>query len=187
MNMLDFTDKEVVNKFKELQERVRTMSLVHEDLYMSENLAQIEFKNYINKLTSNLFSAYGVGEKINCCLNISNVLLDIDTAIPSGLIVNELVTNALKYAFPPEKLNKQKTGSDFEIYVEFREENEKCILIVRDNGVGLPENFDFETNKTMGLRLVNILVNDQLNGSMKVKNNPGSEFIIEFQKRKEKR
>jgi PAS domain S-box-containing protein len=187
MNMLDFTDREVVNKFKELQERVRTMSLVHEDLYMSENLAQIEFKNYINKLTSNLFSAYGVGEKINCSLNISNVLLDIDTAIPSGLIVNELVTNALKYAFPPEKLNKQKTGTDFEIYVEFREENEKCILIVRDNGVGLPENFDFETNKTMGLRLVNILVNDQLNGSMKVKNNPGSEFIIEFQKRKEKR
>jgi PAS domain S-box-containing protein len=184
MHMLDFTDREVVNKFRELQERVRTMSLVHEDLYMSENLAQIEFKNYINKLTSNLFSAYGVDKKINCSLNISSVLLDIDTAIPSGLVVNELVSNALKYAFPSEKLLRQKESSNLEIYIEFREENDKCILIVRDNGIGLPKDFSFQTNKTMGLRLVKILVNDQLNGSLKVKNNPGAEFVIEFNKRK---
>ena len=183
MHMLDFTDKEVVNKFKELQERVRTMSLVHEDLYMSENLAQIEFKNYINKLTSNLFSAYGIDEKINCRLNISHVLLDIDTAIPSGLIVNELVSNALKYAFPQGK----RSEAESEIYVEFREENEKCVLIIRDNGVGLQKDFSFQTNKTMGLRLVKILVNDQLNGSLKVENNPGAEFVIEFDKRKEKK
>ncbi|MCC4769272.1 PAS domain S-box protein [Methanosarcina sp. DH2] len=180
-------DSEVLKAFRESQDRVISMALIHEELYKGEGFETLNFSPYIKELVENLLQTYAVGNlDINLKLDLEkNAFFDMDTAIPLGIIVNELVSNSLKYAFPDRK--------EGEIRIELhKEENGLCtkrikedckitnfVLTVLDNGVGLPENFDVENLDTLGMQLVTSLV-DQLDGELKLKRNNGTEFTMRF-------
>jgi two-component sensor histidine kinase len=153
------TDTKVIEVFQESQNRIQSMALIHEKLYQSDDLATINFADYINELITNLCYSYEVHlDAISLKTNIEPIVLDIDTAIPCGLIVNELVSNSLKYAFP--------FGYRGELCIELHSVSEhEFILIVSDTGIGLPKDLDFKNTKSLGLQLVNSLTH-QLNGSI---------------------
>ncbi|MBH8564172.1 PAS domain S-box protein [Nostoc sp. CENA67] len=155
--------------------RIASIALVHEKLYCSQDLANIDFAHYIRNLTAHLFASYNTSSNlIQLSINTEKVSLDIETAVPCGLIINELVSNALKYAFPDNRAGQIK--------VKFYQENEhNLILIVQDNGIGLPENFDHKKSKTLGINLVQGLVK-QLRGSIDINCQQGTEFRISFGK-----
>ncbi|KYC41065.1 hypothetical protein WA1_23395 [Scytonema hofmannii PCC 7110] len=158
------------------QNRIASIALVHEKLYRSEDLANINFAQYIPDLVTHLFDSYNIrSSHIKLHFQVEDVGLDIESAIPCGLIVNELVSNALKYAFP----NKQ-TG---EILVKLYEHEHHLILIVQDNGVGLPVEFDKKKTKTLGINLIQGLVK-QLRGSIEINSQQGTEFKITLKKGK---
>lgn len=165
-------DKKTADIFKESQNRIKTMALIHEKLYQSKDLARIDFSEYISNLTRYLFQSYGVNASIiDLKINVDNVLLDVDMAIPCGLIINELISNSLKYAFPP--------GEKGEIGIDFNTKNNKFILIVWDNGIGIPDNIDFQNTESLGLQLVCILT-EQLGGTIELNKSLGTKFKITF-------
>jgi PAS domain S-box-containing protein len=167
-------NEELVELFKISQNRVRTMALIHEKLYQSEDLNKIDFGQYISSLILALKESFSVDEsKINIDVKTDNILLDIDIAVPCGLIVNELITNSIKHAF-------KKDGRGV-ITINAKYENENYYLIIGDNGVGLPDNIKIEELQALGLRIVYNLVR-QLRGELKVENNDGTKFIIIFPK-----
>jgi hypothetical protein len=168
-------DPQATAILRDSQNRIASIALVHEKLYRSDDLANIDFAQYIPDLTTHLFDSYNVSSSyIRLNIQVDNVSLDIETAIPCGLIINELVSNALKYAFP-----NNLTG---EITVRLHQQNQSYLtLIVLDNGVGLPENFDTKKTKTLGITLVRGLV-QQLKGTLEIKTLPGTEFKIHFPK-----
>jgi PAS domain S-box-containing protein len=212
-------DKQALEAFNESRNRIRTMALVHELLYQSEDLARIDFNEYIRNLTSYLFQSADKLSVITLNINVDDdVSLNVDTAIPCGLIINELVSNSLKHAFPeglPVRASRTQTGvggtTPFhrEICVELTsrhkgaaptEDNnrsqplqgeeeglgvgEEFTLIVSDNGVGFPQNLDFRNAKSLGLQLVNALVN-QLKGTIELDRSHGTAFKIMFRAKKE--
>jgi len=167
-------DKKAVVIFKECQDRVRSMSLVHEKFYRSKDLLNIDFAEYIKELTDGLVRSYGIdASKIAIKINVKGVSLGINLAIPCGLLVNELISNSLKHAFP-----KGRRG---EIKVSLRPtEKGRIELIIGDNGVGLPKDLDFRKTKSLGLQLVNTLVKDQLDGEIELDRSAGTKFEIKF-------
>ncbi|NJD53443.1 MAG: PAS domain S-box protein [Candidatus Methanoperedens sp.] len=167
-------DKNVIDIFTESQNRITSMSLVHEKLYQSKDLAKIDFNDYINDLAANLFQSYVVNsDKITLNIKIENIQLDIDSAIPCGLIINELVTNSLKYAFPG--------GKKGEVRIALRKMDEEMFeLVIGDNGIGLPRDLDFRKTSSLGLHLVTILAENQLHGEINVNTDTGTEFQIKF-------
>jgi len=174
-------DSEVMEAFRESQDRVISMALIHEELYRGDGLETLNFSQYIEELAGNLFLTYRLGNT-NVSLNMDlaeNLFFDMDTAIPLGTIVNELVSNSLKYAF---------TGRDKgEIRIELRREESKneesqntsYTLTVSDNGVGIPDSLDIENLDSLGMQLVVSLV-DQLDGEFELKRNNGTEFTVRF-------
>ncbi|MBD1806527.1 PAS domain-containing protein [Microcoleus sp. FACHB-SPT15] len=159
--------------FRESCSRVRSMALVHETFYKSQRFTKINFAEYIQDLTSYLFATYGVNvEAIKLKLDLDEVNLNIDTAIPCGLIVNELVSNALKYAFSSPK------GI---IYIALDSDEKYHTLTVKDNGVGLPLGFNIRAVKSLGLQLVSVLTT-QLEGTLELDRTQGTEFRIRFPK-----
>jgi PAS domain S-box-containing protein len=159
------------NVLDESQNRVQSMALIHEKLYQTENLTQIDFEEYIRDLSTFLFRSYGVNpDKVKLTV-YSKASLNIDTAIPCGLIVSELVSNALKYAFA-----QRETG---EIAIETKQTNGLFELNVRDNGIGFPEHLDISNTQSLGMRLVNTLAK-QLKGQIEMKRSPGTSFLISF-------
>ncbi len=202
-------NEKALQMFKESQNRVRSMALIHEKLYQSKDLARIDFAEYIRDLANYLFRMYGVGPYlVGLEINVEDVSLGIDTAIPCGLIINELVSNSLKYGFPAQALKKldqndsnppkantrdrafaeQNESTSFlekglkgRISVNLRSDNSgKLILTVSDNGVGFPENLDFRKTKSLGLQLVNTLT-EQLDGDIELDRSCGTAFRITFQ------
>ncbi len=159
--------------FKDSQNRVKSMSLVHEKLYQSKDLSSINFSNYVESLISFLLSSYGSDpDKIKLKINIQEDLINISTAIPIGLIINELVSNSLKYAFP-----NGKKGT-IEVILISQKDKKKC-LIICDDGIGFQGKIDFNNTDTMGLFLVNTLV-DQIHGTIKLEKKKGTSFKIVF-------
>jgi PAS domain S-box-containing protein len=159
--------------FKHCSNRIRAMVLVHETLYKFKDFARIDFAEYIEDLSSYLFSSYGVDvDHINLKLELDKVALNVDTAIPCGLIINELVSNALKYAFP----NNAKGTIYIVLHVE---KYNHYTLIIRDNGIGLPPNWELKAVNSLGLKLVQILV-QQLEGTLQVNSRWGTEFSLNF-------
>jgi two-component sensor histidine kinase len=169
-------DTNVIEIFKDSQNRIRSMALIHERLYKSKNLAGINFKEYIHDISSNLFHSYGVNSgSVDLKIDIDDVILNLDTATPCGLIVTELVSNSLKHAFPK--------GRKGELLIKLiSDNNEKFILIVRDNGIGFPENIDFRKTNTLGMQLVTSLVS-QLKGTIELDRSNGTEFKITFKEK----
>ena len=150
---------------------MRSMALVHEQLYQSKDLARIDFNEYIQDLGPALFSAYGGStDGVTLETKIDDVSLGVDTAIPCGLIVNELVSNSLKYAFPHGK------GGEIRIELHSRG-GEELELRVSDNGVGFPKDFDFRSTESLGLQLVNTLTS-QIGGTIELHRNGGTGFSI---------
>jgi two-component sensor histidine kinase len=166
-------DPQTITLFRESQHRIRSMALIHEQLYHSLLLERIDFAKYIKDLATNLFQVFGnQGNAIALKLNVAAISLNIETAIPCGLIINELVSNSLKYAFP-----KRKQG---EIRIIFEQINSQQFhLSVSDNGVGLPPNFNLETTETLGVRLVRMLTR-QLKGVLEVDREQGTTWKITF-------
>jgi PAS domain S-box-containing protein len=156
-------DADAYQAFHDTRARVKSMALIHERLYQSSDLARIDAGEYIQEMLEYLLGAYGVGAgDITASVQADEVALGIDTAIPCGLIITELVSNALRHAFPAEE-----TAGQGEIRVELRRLDGQLCLVVSDNGVGLPPDFDFYGTESLGLQLVNILV-DQLDGTLEV-------------------
>lgn len=170
-------DKELATIFEESQNRIMAMALIHEKIYRSENLSQINFGDYIKELALRLFSFYNVSkEKIGLKVEAGDVLLDVETAIPCGLIVNELVSNCLKHGFPDKR-----TG---EIQIGFKlAANNILQLTTSDSGVGIPDDIDFRNTESLGLHLVTMLVEDQLDGKITLDRTSGTEFNIRFQRK----
>jgi PAS domain S-box-containing protein len=167
-------DKSILNIFNESRNRIKSIAMVHEKLYQSKNFSRIDFSKYIKDLSSHLLITYNTSSSHIIRLNIKSedIILNIKQAIPCGLIINELISNSMKYAFP--------YAVEGEILVEFyQEEGEKLILIVSDNGAGLPEDFSLENISTLGMELVVNLV-DQLHGNIEIDRNSGTSFKISF-------
>ena len=166
-------EEKALNVLKESQGRIQAMALVHEKLYQSENLGSINFEDYIKSLMKELESSYYINKSLlKTEINVEDIYLDINTAIPFGLIINELISNIIKHAF--------KEGEKGNIKVKFYKKSNEYILSVQDDGIGLPSNLDFENTNTLGLKLVNALV-DQLAGTVNINRDNGTHFIIKFQ------
>lgn len=178
-------DQRVIEYLMESRNRIYSMALVHENLYRSETLAQVDAAVYISDLVNNVIQSFGTDSyKINLKLNVEPILLTIDQAVPCGLIINELVTNALKHGFslaagPPPTA----TG---EIKIELCPlEDDQLLLTVSDNGVGFPGEIDLNANKTLGLRLVRSLAR-QLDATLDVETRPRTIFKLSFKKFKDR-
>jgi PAS domain S-box-containing protein len=165
------TEERSHQMFQESQDRIRAMALIHEQMYHSKDLVEVDFAGYIHNLATHLFRSYGVNSNaIALRVSVADVSVGLDTAIPCGLIVNELVSNCLKHAFPG--------GRTGDIYIELRAGSEGQIrLSVSDNGIGFPPGVDFRNSSSLGLKLVNALVT-QLKGRITLRNTGRTEFEI---------
>jgi len=186
-------DERIKEVLRESQNRIMSIALIHRELYRDREMDNVDFSTYIRELAENLLDTYKVGDsKINLCVNLEeNILFDVDTAVPLGIIINEIFSNSLKYAFPDRVsgeiriiLARKKTGEVERNSLNERKEQSfendtNFVLTVSDNGVGIPETFNIGTTDTLGLQLINVLV-EQLDGSIRLNRNSGTEFIIEF-------
>ncbi len=165
--------RETLELFKESQNRIESMALIHDSLYRSRDLAEIDATEYIKKLANSLFSNYQVrAETIKLKLNVDHIRLGIDKMIPCGLILNEIISNSLKHAFP--------ANGNGEIHISFcRENGDKYSLIVEDNGIGMPADFGLEKAGSLGIRLIYNLV-EQLQGNVQMKAEKGTIYEITF-------
>jgi two-component sensor histidine kinase len=180
----DIKDSEVLEAFRESQDRVISMALIHEELYKGGRFETLNFSSYIEELTENLFLTYRLGNKdisINTDME-ENLFFDMDTAVPLGMIVNELVSNSLKHAFSGRdegkiriKLRREENGD----HISEDCENTIFTLTVSDDGIGLPEYFNLENTDSLGLQLVTSLA-EQLDGELVLKRHNGTEFTIKF-------
>ena len=170
----DYTkDDQTLRLLQEAQDRVGSMALVHESLYQSGNLAAVNFGEYTHTLLDSLVCTYGPSRQIRFRTEVEEVLLSVDVAIPCGLILNELITNSLKHAFPADRAG--------EIYIGLhRGEDDQCVLRVADSGVGIPPGLDAQNVRSLGLRIVRALTG-QLNGEFQIRRaNPGTEAWLSF-------
>ncbi len=166
-------DEKALNILRESQDRIKSMSFVHESLYQSDTLSEVNFAEYIRNIATNLYHSYGRPQGgINLEFELEPVYINLDTSIPCGLVINELVSNALKYAFIG------RSSGRICIHLA-RVSEEQLTLIVEDDGVGLPEGFDVESSESLGLQLVSALTM-QLGGHMEVAGNNGTRFTLKF-------
>ena len=165
-------NKDIKQMFMESNNRIRSMALIHEKLYQSDSLASIDVKDYLNSLTRNLLHSFSERQKkISLELDVDDITLGIDVLIPCGLIITELVTNSLKYAF-----KDKESGT---IAIGLRTENSALSLTIKDNGCGLPEGMDFHTTDSLGLKIVSALIN-QLEGELQIVRDSGTAYKILF-------
>jgi PAS domain S-box-containing protein len=166
------TDEQHLALFRESQNQIRSMALVHEQLYQSKDFGNVDFNEYLQELVNGLIRSFGIhSRRITFNIDVKDVSLGVDSAVPCGLIINELISNSLKYAFPD--------GRRGEILIRLQKEDNRFVLTYHDNGVGIPDNIDFENSKTLGMRLINALV-DELDGKLTLDRTGGTTFKIEF-------
>jgi two-component sensor histidine kinase len=164
------TDEGTLSAFRESQNRIKAMALVHEKLYQSTDVSKINLDNYIRFLSDNLFQFFGMkGKGVTFTTDIHDISLAIDTAIPIGLMINELISNSLKYAFPD--------GRKGEISIAIYRQDTTLTVMYKDNGIGIPDDFDWRNARSLGLRLVISLV-EQLEGTIELDQTTGTAFNI---------
>ncbi|RKR12241.1 two-component sensor histidine kinase [Maribacter vaceletii] len=175
MQSRNMEDKELQTLLKGTQNRVISMSMIHEMLYMRNDLSKIEYKTYVQELSQYLIkSIKGIENKVKLTIDIPDIKLGIDTAIPLGLLINETITNALKYGIVDD--------SEGEIHIAIKKEvNKEYVLTIGDNGVGFPETVNHKNTKSLGLKLIYSLTR-QLKGSViRDISKKGTNYIIKFQ------
>ena len=168
-------DKKTRGIFKESQNRTKSMALIHERLYRSTDLKNIDFGDYIMSLATDLYHAMVLDpHRIKLDIDVEDVKIDINNMVPLGLILNELITNSMKHAFPDHKSGYIK--------IQLYRENEKITLVVSDNGIGLPEDVDYRKTNTLGLQLIKSLT-EQINGEIRLDQSHGTAFTIIFEEK----
>lgn|GEM_PF-1415384 len=177
MQLTGLKDKKIISILKESEDRVKSMSLVHEKLYQSDLMATIDFTEYIRSLAESLISSYSVYDNVELKIETVPLMLSINTAIPCGLIVNEILTNSIKYAFPGNK--------EGIISIQLSVTDESIFLKISDNGIGLPRELNMKKIKSLGLKLIQILT-DQIDGSLEIESDKGTSFAITFSESEER-
>jgi two-component sensor histidine kinase len=166
-------DPASLEQLRNSQNRIRSMALIHEKLYQSKDLSRIDFSEYIQSLTAHLMRTYNnFAHDVNLNVQVEDVYLSIDKAVACGLLLNELISNSLKYAF--------SNGNKGEIRIQLKQaQDSRVSLVVGDNGVGIPAEVDFHNTSSLGLQLVNTLVN-QIEGTIELDRSQGTCFRIGF-------
>ena len=167
----EITDENTKKVLVDIQERIYTMELLHRKLYESTNLDKIEFKNYVTDLVNAIASSYDRENKVSVIIEMEEIELTIQTAMPYGLVLNELITNAFKYAFRSNKTDQ--------LYIKVQKKENVIILIIKDSGGGLNEDFATICHKTLGLKLINMIIKHQLFGTIEYSYNNGACFTIQ--------
>jgi PAS domain S-box-containing protein len=167
-------DQKMIEILEDMGNRIKTMALVHQKLYQSQNLSSVDLKEYITDISGLLISSYTAESgKVKLTLDLESIHVAIDTAIPCGLIVNEIMTNSLKYAFPGNR--------EGEIIIRlFRLEEGLIELEISDNGIGIPEEYDIEAGNTLGIQVFKNIAEEQLNGEIQFDTKNGVKFNIRF-------
>jgi two-component sensor histidine kinase len=172
-------DENALKVLNDSQMRVKSMAMIHEKLYQSKTFTEIDMAEYIYNLITEIFYTYTVNtNQIKKIIEIDDVKLNIETSVPCGLIISEIVTNSLKYAFPNRK--------EGEIRVSLLAHDDYYKLTIMDNGIGLPNNFKIDETETLGLQLVKSLVN-QIDGEIELDRNHGTKYKITFKEMKYKK
>jgi PAS domain S-box-containing protein len=167
------TDPLTRSMFQESQDRVHSMALLHENLYQADDLSRVDFREYIQQLASHLFRSYGVAaQRIHLRTNIDELYLNLDAAVPCGLIINEVVSNSLKHAFPDSREGEIR----IELLAPVRG---MARLVVADNGIGMPNETEGTAGKSLGMRLVRALA-EQLGATIEVQSTDGTEVRLNF-------
>lgn len=166
------TDEVFSNMIKESKNRIMSMALIHEMLYITKDLSKIEVRSYITKLCNSVYQSFQTKESsILFEYNINkNIHFEIDNMIPIGLILNEIISNSLKYAFP------EKKGV---ISIQIQQLGEKHQLIAKDNGIGIPKTFNIKESNTLGSQLIYMLA-EQLDGKLSIESNKGTKYTLNF-------
>ena len=167
-------DENIKKLFKESQNRVHSMALIHQKLYQTKDLSHIDFGEYTETVVKYLQHSYGIlQDKVMIKIDVQNSVMSIDNAIPAGLIINELVSNSLKHAFPEDR-----KGNIF-INIAYDTFNKEYWLVIRDDGIGIQKDFDVKSSTSFGLKLVSTLV-DQMSGKIELVSKGGCEYRITF-------
>ncbi len=173
LQMNQVRSKDAKEALQDSQNRVQSMGMVHETLYRSDTLSAVDLKTYLSELGRNIFKNYSISAKVKFKVVAENIMVSVKQASPIGLIVNELIANCLKYAFTDDR--------EGEILLELKPDNENGVeLAVSDNGVGISDGFDLKNADSLGLKLVKMLVENQLDGSIDMESSNGTKFTIKF-------
>jgi PAS domain S-box-containing protein len=176
LQSLNFTDDNIIKAFRDGQDRIKSIALIHESLYKSKSLGKVDLSGYIKQLISQLSQSYGdLSRKINFKVNADGVFLNINTAIPCGMIINELISNSLEHAFPD--------GRSGEICIDLKSEDDGFKLVVSDDGIGFNEEQNIKQLTTLGVQLIDTLAK-QIDGRMSLDTNGGTRYEIHFKDRK---
>jgi two-component sensor histidine kinase len=165
-------DEEVLQILKESENRANTMALIHKKLYQSDK-SHLELGDYLLSLSKELLETYSSANNIKLKINVDEIYLDVDTAIPLGLIVNEVITNSIKYGFP--------NGESGTITISLDDLGETAVLSIEDDGIGLPKELDIEKTNTLGMQLI-ISLTKQINAKLTLLSEKGTKYKIEFKK-----
>jgi len=163
-------DTQTFDALQKSEHRIYSMSLIHQHLFQSDNLEPVSMKVYIPELVNNLVKSFSVSPEVDICLEIENILFDVEDAVPVGLIINEAVTNALKYAF-----EKHRRGQI--VLSLIKGDKDRYLLTIADNGVGLPENHDYESSSSLGMKLIKGL-SHQIGATLDISGNSGTVILI---------
>jgi PAS domain S-box-containing protein len=165
-------DGESLEVLKESQNRIKSMSFIHESLYMSKNFSSVDIREYVKGLSSNLLYSYSLNpEQVDIIMDIDELTLNIDQAIPCGLIINELLSNTFKHAFP--------NGQKGELKISVKEKDGRMAILIADNGVGIPKDWKLEDNDSLGVQLVYTLT-EQIDGDIEFSGERGTKYLITF-------
>ena len=164
-------DPKILDLIQETRYRIMSMSFIHDLLYQTKDFTNIDFSKYLQSITSNIMNTYTLNKNIELKLDVESIFLNLDNAIPCGLIVNELITNVFKYAFPGDRKGV--------INIVLKLINNKVVLSVADNGVGINNQINYLTTESLGFQLINSLVS-QIDGELKYENTEGTKFIVSF-------
>jgi PAS domain S-box-containing protein len=174
LHSINIEDKNILNVIKEVQNRIKSIALVHEKLYQAKDLSDVNLKDYITDFAGMLLKSYeGTKGRISLKVDVDDIFLSLDTITPCGMIISELVSNSLKYAFPGNRKGKITIQCHLTDYGEVK-------LRIGDNGIGLPERLDFRNTKTLGFKLICKLAENQLRGTIELESRKGAVFLIKF-------
>jgi two-component sensor histidine kinase len=174
LQAIHMKDDRLKDALNDSRNRIQAMATIHETLHQSDNLAYIDMNSYLSNLATTVFANYRIEGRINLEIDTDKILMETNHASPVGLLINELISNSLKYAFPENQrglINIQLKKSA----------NDQIELIYTDNGIGIPENINWKKTDSLGLQLVKTIVQDQLDGGIELKSDKGTCFIIKFE------